>query len=161
MRQKIKSDPILTALVAYLTVVCRMPRRVVQRFLKQAMGLDISLGSTQKCWEEASEAGTVPCQALETKLASEAVLNVDETGWRQNGEKRWIWAIVGNSFTYYLVSASRGGNVLVEVLGAVFSGILCRDRWAVYLKYHKQGQSQLCWAHLKRNLQEVLDQGES
>ena len=105
-----------------------MPRRVVQRFLKQAMGLDISLGSTQKCWEEASEAGTVPCQALETKLASEAVLNVDETGWRQNGEKRCIRAFVENSFTYYLISANRRGDVLVEVLGAVISGILCRDR---------------------------------
>jgi transposase len=46
--------PQLTALVAYLTVVCRMPRRVVEALLEQVLGIDISLGSTQKCWEEAS-----------------------------------------------------------------------------------------------------------
>jgi transposase len=151
--------PRLTALVAYLTVVCRMPRRVVQRLLDQAMGISISLGSTQKCWEQMSAAVEVPCGELEQKLASEPVLNVDETGWRQSGEKRWIWALVANSFTYYVVAAGRGAEVLVCLLGAVFSGILCSDRLQVYLSYH-HGKSQLCWAHLKRNLQAILDQGK-
>ena len=39
--------PQLTALIAYLTVVCRMPRLVVQRFLEGALQIPISLGSTQ------------------------------------------------------------------------------------------------------------------
>lgn len=152
-----QTGPRLTALVAYLTVVCRMPRRVVQRFLEQAMGTAISLGSTQKCWEQVSDAVEGPCQELKSKLASEPVLNIDETGWRQSGEKRWIWAFVANPFTYYVVAAGRGAEVLVTLLGAVFSGILCSDRYAAYGSYH-QGKSQLCWAHLKRNLQAVLDQ---
>jgi len=54
--------PQLTALIAYLTVVCRMPRRVVEALLKQALEIDISLGSTQKCWEEASQAVAAPCR---------------------------------------------------------------------------------------------------
>ena len=41
--------PQLTALIAYLTVVCRMPRRVVEALLGQVLGIEISLGSTQKC----------------------------------------------------------------------------------------------------------------
>ena len=86
------------------------------------------------------------------------MLNIDETGWRQSGEKRWIWAFVANSFTYYFVAASRGAEVLAAVLGSVFPGILCSDRYAGYGSYHR-GKSQLCWAHLKRNLQAVLDQG--
>src|SRR5437763_3947004 len=53
--------PQLTALIVHLTVVCRMPRRVVERLLEQALGIEISLGSTQKCWEEASEAVAGPC----------------------------------------------------------------------------------------------------
>ena len=123
------------------------------------MGISISLGSTQKCWEQMSAAVEVPCGELERKLALEPVLNVDETGWRQSGEKRWIWALVANSFTYYVVAAGRGAEVLVCLLGAVFSGILCSDRLPVYLSYH-HGKSQLCWAHLKRNLQAILDQGQ-
>ena len=151
--------PRLTALVAYLTVVCRMPRRVVQRFLEQALEIDISLGSTQKCWEEVSQAVELPCQELERKLATERVLNIDETSWRQNGEKRWIWALVANSFTFYAVVVGRGSDILASLLGAVFSGILCSDRLPTYQRYH-QGKAQFCWAHLKRNLQAILDHGK-
>ena len=46
----------LTALIAYLTVVCRLPRRVVQRLLEGALHIPISLGSTHAAWEEASDA---------------------------------------------------------------------------------------------------------
>ena len=154
-----QTGPRLTALVAYLTSVCRMPRRVVQRFLEQAMGTSISLGTTQNCCEQMSQAVERPCLELESKLATEAVLNIDETGWRLSGDKRWIWAFVAHSFIYYVVAAGRGAEVLVTVLGAVFSGILCSDRYAVYGSYH-HGKSQLCWAHLKRNLQAVLDQAK-
>ena len=48
--------PQLTALIAYLTVVCRVPRRVVQTLLASALHIPISLGSTQAAWEEASDA---------------------------------------------------------------------------------------------------------
>src|SRR5215469_9883056 len=64
--------PQLTALIAYLTVVCRMPRRVVEALLGQVLGIDISLGSTQKCWEQASQAVAAPCQELEQQLKEEA-----------------------------------------------------------------------------------------
>ena len=77
--------PQLTALIAYLTVVCRMPRRVVEALLAQVLGIEISLGSTQKCWEETSQAVAAPCQELEKQLKNEPVLNVDETGWRTSG----------------------------------------------------------------------------
>jgi hypothetical protein len=40
--------PQLAALIAYLTVVCRMPRRVVEALLGQVLSIEISLGSTQK-----------------------------------------------------------------------------------------------------------------
>jgi hypothetical protein len=40
--------PQLTALIAYLTVVCRLPRLVVQRLLEGALQIPISVGSTQK-----------------------------------------------------------------------------------------------------------------
>jgi transposase len=86
--------PQLAALVAYVTVVGRMPRRMVEGLLEQVLGLEMSLGSTQKCWEEASQAVALPCQELEEQLKDEPVLNVDETGWRRNADKRYLWALV-------------------------------------------------------------------
>jgi hypothetical protein len=135
--------PQLTALIAYLTVVCRMPRRVVEALLGQVLGIDISLGSTQKCWEEASQAVAAPCRELEQQLKDEPVLNVDETGWRTNGTKRFLWAFVAARYVVYTVAATRGSEVLTRLLGAVFQGILCSDRFSAYLKYHS-GKAQYC-----------------
>ena len=146
----------LTALIAYLTVVCRMPRRVVEALLEQVLGVEMSLGSTQKCWEEASQAVALPCQELEEQLKDEPVLNVDETGWRTNGDKRYLWAFVALRFVVYTVAGTRGSEVLVRLLGAVFRGVLCSDRFSAYLKYHS-GKAQFCWAHLKRNLLGIMD----
>ena len=148
--------PQLTALIAYLTVVCRLPRRVVEALLAQVLGIEISLGSTQKCWEEASQAVAAPCQELEQRLKHEPVLNVDETGWRTNGAKRFLWAFVAARYVVYTVAATRGSEVLVRLLGAVFQGILCSDRFSAYLKYHS-GRAQFCWAHLKRNLLGIVE----
>ena len=148
--------PQLAALIAYLTVVCRMPRRVVESLLAQVLGIEISLGSTQKCWEEASRAVATPCQELEQQLKTEPVLNVDETGWRTNGGKRYLWAFVAAQYVVYTVAVSRSSQVLVQLLGAVFHGVLCSDRFSAYLKYHS-GSAQFCWAHLKRTLLGMLE----
>ena len=148
--------PQLAALIAYLTVVCRMPRRVVESLLAEVLGIEISLGSTQKCWEEASRAVAAPCQELEQQLRHEPVLNADETGWRTNGDKRFLWAFVAARYVVYTVDPTRGSEVLIRLLGAVFQGILCSDRFSAYLKYHK-GKGQFCWAHLKRNLLGIVE----
>jgi len=153
---KRQTGPRLTALVAYLTVTCRMPRRVLETVLEQVLGTAVSVGNTQTCWEEASEAVATPYQELEQQLHREAVLNVDETGWRTNGEKRYLWAFVAGSFVLFTIAKTRGSELLIQLLGAVFEGILCSDRFSGYLKYH-QGKAQLCWAHLKRNILGVLD----
>ena len=148
--------PQLTALIAYLTVVCRLPRLVVQRFLEGALHIPISLGSTQHAWEEASAAVAGPYAELDAALRQEAVLNADETGHRTNGDKRWLWTFVAGTFVVYRIAASRGSDVLKTVLGATFAGILGSDRLPSYLKY-VVGQRQFCWAHVTRNLLSALD----
>ena len=119
--------PQLMALIAYLTIYCRMPRRVVEAFLEHVLGIAMSLGSTQKCWEQASAAVAQPCQELEQQLKNEPVLNSDETGWRNNGEKRYLWALVAHRFVFYTVAKTRSSAVLMHLLGAVFAGILCSE----------------------------------
>jgi len=148
--------PRLAGLIAYLTVGLRIPRRGVEQLLATALGIEISVGSTQKLIEESSEALAATCQELERQLPQEPVLNSDETGWRSMGERRWLWALVAARFVFFTVAASRSSQVLIHLLGTVFPGILCSDRFGAYLKYHK-GRAQFCWAHLKRDLLGILE----
>ena len=141
----------LTALIAYLTVVCRLPRLVVQRLLEGALHIPISLGSTQKAWEEASAAVAAPYEELQAALPSQAVLNADETGHRTNGAKRWLWTLVAPTFVFYTIATSRGSDVLRRLLGTTFGGALGSDRLPTYLTYDSD-RRQFCWSHFTRNL---------
>lgn len=143
--------PKLTGLLAYLTVVCRMPRRKMEELLENVFAIRISLGSTQKAVEESSTALQPSHQELEQQLPKEPVLNGDETGWRGDGVKLWLWVFVARFFVFFAVAKTRSSEVLYRLLGAEFQGILCTDRFSAYIKYHK-GVAQFCWAHLKRDL---------
>jgi transposase len=157
----------LTALVAYMTVICRVPRRLVQNFLEGVLEIPVSLGSTQKAWEETSTAVVEPYRELEQALPQQAVLHGDETSSRTNGDKRWLWVLVAQTFVFYTLAKTRGTEVLLRLLGEGFSGILCNDRYFSYLKYMKdymkgrQGLMQFCWAHFKRNLLGALETAQS
>jgi hypothetical protein len=143
--------PQLTALIAYLTVMCRLPRAVVQRLLEGALQIPISVGSTQKAWEEASAAVASPYEELQAALPHQRVLNGDETGHRTNGNKRWMWALVARTFIFYQIATSRGSDVLHRLLGPTFVGILGSDRLPSYVTYAAT-QRQFCWSHFTRNL---------
>ena len=70
--------------------------------------------------------------------------------------KRYLWASVALQYVVFTIAATRGSEVLVRRLGAVFRGVLCSDRFRAYLKYHS-GKAQFCWAYLKRNLLGIAD----
>ncbi len=148
--------PQLTAWIVYMTVVCRMPRRMVQRFLGEALQIEISVGSTQKAWEEASAAVDLPYEQLRQDLQQQPVVNGDETGHRTNAEKRWLWVMVARTYVVYLIATSRKAEVLVALLGQAFTGIIGCDRCPSYAKYHT-GTLQYCWAHFKRNILGALE----
>jgi transposase len=143
--------PQLTALIAYLTVVCRLPRLVVQRLLEGALQIPISGGSTQKAWEETSAAVAGPYEELQQALPHQPVLNGDETGHRTNGAKRWLWTLVAPTFVFYVIATSRSTDVLKGLLGATFAGVLGSDRLSTYVAY-AASRRQFCWSHFRRNL---------
>lgn len=131
--------PQLTALIAYLTVVCRIPHRVVQASLADALHVPISLGSTQATWEEASDAVAAPCQELEQALQHQPVLNGDETGHRTNGQQRWMWALVAPQLRLTVKKRSTPTNnaaLRLDGLGApaVFDGPIDTPSFLAYVE---------------------------
>jgi transposase len=58
---------------------------------------------------------------------------------------------------YYRIDAKRGQSAFHRLLPG-FSGFIVVDRWKAYLR-HAHRKRQLCWSHLKRNFQELIDRG--
>ena len=147
--------PRLTAMAAYFTAVLHLPRRAVQECFKLVFGVSVALGSTQNLLTHTSQALAPIDEALKGALPQHPVINADESGWF----RRWVWIFVTSGFVYFHIARSRGSDVLKTVLGEVYEGILCVDRWGAYTKYHK-GLLQLCWAHLKRDILGIKEVGK-
>jgi transposase len=75
-------------------------------------------------------------------------LHVDETGWRLDGKKSWVWALVNERLVYYHVNRSRSRKVLKDLLGSEFDGTLISDFYSVYLNLPYRMQK--CLVHLLR-----------
>jgi transposase len=146
--------PILTAQIAYMKGVLHASFSTIRRYARDVMGLTISRGQLTKLVQKVSEALEEPHAALRELLRSESVLNVDETGHKDNGDLFWTWCFRAADFTVFQVADSRGSQVLVEVLGREFAGILGCDYFSAYRKYMKECdiRVQFCLAHFIREI---------
>jgi transposase len=86
------------------------------------------------------------------------VAHADETGWAEAGQRRWLWLVVTAVATVFSVAASRGSAVIKGLLGEDFGGYLVSDRWSAYTWVPPE-RRQVCWAHLKRDFQGLVDWG--
>jgi len=148
--------PRLASVIAYLTSVLHVSRRGTREFCETLFNVHMALGSVQNLLEDTSEALEPTDKQIKDALPQEPVINSDETGWRD----RWLWIFVASTFIYFQVATTRSSKVLEDVLGRVYQGILCVDRWGAYTKYHK-GLFQICWAHLKRDFLGILKIGKA
>jgi len=94
--------------------------------------------------------------ALVLALRESPVAYGDETGWRTGGHKRWLWGFTTLRITVYVIAASRGGDVVREILGAEWAGTLGRDGWAAYVPALRYATFQTCFFHLLRRAHEIL-----
>lgn len=146
--------PRLTALLGHLTGLHRVTRRGCQEITKTVYDIDISLGSVCKLHAELSKSVELPSEEVKQALPKQEVLNADETGWKTQGESRWLWVLATPRLAFFHIAASRGSKVLKYVLGEMFSGILCSDMYSAYKAFHKRVR-QFCWAHIIRGIKGV------
>ena len=93
-------------------------------------------------------------QALQKMLPGQDILNVDESGHRENGHRLWTWGFRAASFTCFRIEPSRGSQVLRAMLGDHFAGTVGCDYFSAYHKYRKDSgvSLQFCLAHLIRDV---------
>jgi transposase len=145
-----------TALASLLHGRYRLSERETADFLSAVCGLPISLGSIPRCCERVSTALAPIDAAIHECVQSQAVANIDETSWREQGRRVWLWTMVTSSATCFRIAAGRGRAALLALLGEQFRGIVGSDRLKAYNLLPDE-RRQLCWAHLLRNLRALAD----
>lgn len=151
--------PGLTALVAHLKGACHCSYTTIQGFMKDVLGLEVSTGMLVKTTGKASAALAASYAELAAALPHERRLNVDETGHKNNGKAHWTWCFRAADYAVFKIAGSRGSEVLKEVLGKGFKGVLCCDYYSAYRKYQSDFDTtvQFCLAHLIRDVRYLVD----
>lgn len=150
--------PRLAATVAVLAGRYRLSRREVTDVCETLFGVPIAVGSVDTLCQDVAAALAEPVAELTAALPAAPVVHADETGWRQAGKPRTLWVVVTTLMTVFAVAATRGSCVIKGLLGEDFAGRLVSDRWSGYT-WVAVVQRQVCWAHLTRDFQALVDWG--
>jgi transposase len=149
--------PRAMALAAWLHYGCGVSAAKVARLFGE-LGLEVTPGGVTQAMLRLSGDATGTYDALVAALRCSPVVSPDETGWRIDGERGWLWVFVGATVTVYDIAlgpGARGFETAKQVLGEDFSGVLCRDGWAPYRRF-EQASHQTCVAHLLRRCNELI-----
>lgn len=150
------TGPRLTGLVAVLCGRFRISREETASLLDLVLGVPICKGTVQAACERASEAMAAAVSELEAAVSKAPAAHVDETGWREDGKRRWLWVAVAGAIAVFAIHRRRGRDQLRAWFAEGFAGVIISDRWSAYEMFPPE-QRQLCWSHLRRDLQAIID----
>lgn len=154
--------PRMMGLLLFMKGAMRCSYSAMEEFLDDVLGFKVSRGYLAKVMARGSRALDGSVEELRSLLPSQAWLNVDETGHKDNGEGMWTWCFRAKEFVVFSIQASRGSDVLLEMLGREFDGVLGCDYFSAYRKFMglMGGSVQFCFAHLIRDLKFLSDHPE-
>jgi len=150
--------PRLSATVSYLSGSPHVSKRGIEEVVETVIGIPLALGTVANLEQEMSAALAATHDEAQAAVQDAPVKHVDETGWKQAGQRCWLWAAATKLVACFAIHVSRGAVGLVALLGEKIKGIVCSDRWSVYGRL-PVAERQLCWAHLKRDFQKLVDRG--
>jgi transposase len=144
----------LIALAAYLKGRCHISYTALKDFFEAVLGIKISRGFLAKQVEKVSGSLKESYERLAAGLKGAPSINIDETGWKREGKKEWIWCFKTEKLAVFRVSFSRGHEVLKAMLGEEYRGIIICDFWGAYRAFKRISSCllQFCWAHLIREI---------
>jgi transposase len=119
------------------------------------LGIRVTAGGVVQAIARQARALEPTYRALIAGVRTSRAVAPDETGWRINGQKAWLWAFAGEDVTVYLIAAGRGYEHAAEILGEDYAGVLERDGWAPYRRF-TNARHQTCHAHLLRRTGELI-----
>jgi transposase len=150
--------PRFSATLSYLAGAHGVSKRGLEEITEAIFDAPLSLGTVSNLEQEMSAALQAPYTEAVEAVRQAEVKHLDETGWKEAGQKRWLWVAATTQVVVFMIHKLRSKVALIRLLGQKLVGIVCSDRWHAYTIYGLD-QRQLCWAHLKRNLEKLAERG--
>lgn len=118
------------------------------------LGIKISLGGLCNIHKLASHILSKPYEEIKAAVLSSSNVNGDESSWRLNHKKCWVWLGATARATFFQIDPSRSQEAFKRVFGG-YRNTLTTDRYGGYNCY--TGNKQICLAHIARDFQKVSE----
>jgi transposase len=99
-----------------------------------------------------------PYNELAVSVRSSDAANIDETSWRQDRKKAWLWVTVTRIATVCTIAGHRSGEVARALLGSEPDQVVGSDRFSAY-EWIAARWRQICWDDLRRDFRAMIDRG--
>jgi transposase len=128
----------------------------VSEVLNDAFGLQVSRSGWCQADQKLARTARPIYEELLEAIRQCSVVNADETGWRIGTLSAWLWVFTHRDLTVYTIRANRSSDVVLDILGDHFSGILTSDGLLSYDDRRlKDWLKQKCLSHLLKDLKEM------
>jgi transposase len=128
----------------------------VSEALNDAFGLRVTRSGWCQADQRLAETARPVYQGLIEAVRRSSVVHSDETGWRIGTLAAWLWVFTNQEVSVYAIRDNRSSDVVVEILGREFKGILASDCFLAYdEKRLADWLKQKCVGHFLRDLDEM------
>lgn len=150
----------MTAFAGYLKARGHMSYSTLQSLFNDIMDLDVSQGFLAKiCTKKLSSALQPAYAEVGQFIRNAPVVGTDETGHKNPAYKSaWTWCQQTPQAVFFHISNSRASQVLLDILGRDYSGVIICDYYSANKKFIRLSNAlvQYCWAHLIRDIKFLL-----
>ena len=128
----------------------------VSETLNDAFGLQVGRSGWCQADQRLAKTAKPVYQKLIEAIRHSIVVHADETGWRIGIKPGWLWVFTNKEITVYAIRDNRSSDVVIEILGEKFKGVLASDCFLAYDdKRLKDWLKQKCLSHLLLDLKEI------
>jgi transposase len=128
----------------------------VSETLNDAFGLQVSRSGWCQADQRLAEIAKAVYQELINMVQHSSVVHADETGWRIGILSAWLWVFANQEVTVYAIRDNRSSDVILEILGEKFEGVLVSDCFVAYDNQRfADWLKQKCFSHLLKDLKEM------
>lgn len=149
----------IAALIVHLHVTQAIGFERLSRLMAEVFGLTISEGAIANLLARAAPRLQAAAAAIGEQVRQAQVIASDETSARVEGRNWWQWVLLCSTAVCHVMADSRAAQVVSDFLKGATPEVWIADRYAAQAGHGRQRQ--LCLAHLLRDAQYAIDEGDT
>jgi transposase len=153
---KVQTGPQAKAIAMRLQYEYGLSKRKSVDLLENLFGLSLSAGGLVYASHRMSKRCENEYNEMLADIRQSSHIHSDETSWYMGGPKSWLWVFTNERITFYKVADNRSRNIIEQVVGKDYPGVLISDCLSIYddatAIQHK------CYAHHLKAIRQAIEQ---